>query len=668
MTRQYITAIFFLLLSFNPLLAQWERLNGPTITQGEVGNITCIATNDSFVWSGTESSGIFRYNNLTPTQWEPINTGIKSFTIFSLTHNQSNLIATTDKGIYLSTNNGTTWASINNGLPLNRRITSFTISNGTFIASTSSLGIFRSTNNGQDWQQANNGLLDNNIQHLKASGNIAWALSRNAGLFKSENGGQSWLQVNTPNNCTSCEDIAILGNTIFIAQGSLLVSSDSGKVWKEDNSVENTKSITAYKGRLIANSDYRIFESLDSGKNWFLEPEFNLDSLATINVTLSTPNEIKYVATTTKGLYRGQIAAITWKPFNLGLLTANVKQIETYKGKLYATAYGTLYRSEDNGDNWIDFNSLFNVTVNSYVLTNDKLIIATNSQGIKAASTDFYVFSDKNTGLGSLNINKVLKRGNSIYALTDVGIYRSPNEGDNWFKLADNIDSLLFTDMFFDGNILYAGTNQGLYKSSNGGNNFERVDSNNLQPYNVRFIRKVNGQFWMGLDVFTHTSDDGTTWPRHFFVGGFTFANEISFIDNFMYASTNSGYLFKDTGEQEWHYMPRIEELRTNNFAKNNTHLFAGTGAGIWRLPLTNVVTSTRIPQQKTLTVYPNPATNTITIGNAINNVAIYSLSGKKIIECSTCNSINVSRLATGIYIIKARTAQGVLTQKLIKE
>lgn len=649
--------------------AQWQRLNGPSIFEGEVGNITCITTNDSFVWAGTAKSGLFRYDNINPSQWEAINGGVQSFTIFSINYNNGSLITTTDKGIYRSTNNGNNWSTINDGLPLSRKITSFTIANGIYIAATSNLGIFRSTNNGQNWQQANNGLLDNNILQVKADGNSVWALSRNAGLFKSTDGGQSWTAITVKNNCLKCTEIAILDSTILIAQESLLVSTNSGKTWQEDNSVQDVKSITAYKGRLIANTNYRLYESLDTGEKWFLEPEFNLDSSITINTALSTPNEVKYVATASKGLARGQIAAVTWKPFNIGLLTANITQIETDKGLVYASAFGGLYRSADNGDNWLEMVDLFNVKVNSFVVSNDKLIVATDTSGIRVATTDFFVFKEANSGLGSKKVHKVIQRGNTIYALTDNGIYRTPNQGDNWFKFADLIDTLQYTDLLFDGNILYAGTESGLYKSTNGGNSFELVDSTNLPRYYVHFIRKVNGQLWMMLNVFTHVSDDGITWPRHFYDGGFTFANEVSFVANKMYASTNNGYLFKDTTKTAWNFMPRIEGLQTNNFAVNTTYLFAGTSAGIWRLPQSDIIASTATAnKQSVLNIYPNPATNSIIISNEVEQVTIYSLEGKQLITCTHCQTLNISNFAAGIYIVKAITGEGVLTQKLVKE
>jgi len=468
-----------------------------------------------------------------------------------------------------------------------------------------------------------------------------------------------------------CTEIAIIDSTIFIAQGSLLVSKNSGSSWGFDSSVKNIKSITAYKGRIIANSDYRLYESYDSGKKWFLEFEFNLDSLKKINTSLSTPNSIKYTTTANSGLYRGQIAAVTWKPFNFGLLTADVKQIEWENGILYASAYGNIYRSGNNCDSWVETDDFFKDRVSSFVISNDKIIVSSDTSGIRIADTQFFVWKDANTGLDNKQVNKVLKRGNTLYALTMDGIYRSPNDGDNWFKQANAINGLIFTDLLFTNGVLYAGTNKGLYKSTNGGNSFSEVDSINIPRRYVHFIHKINNKLWLKVGIDTHISeDDGATWPRHYYSWGITFAHSVSVVKNLLYASTTSGYFFRDTANETWHFLKEITGgLRANVFQSSGTHLFAGTGAGIWRLPLSNVLTSIAdVKQKNSLNIYPNPATHTITIDNKANEVAIYSLNGKKVLACKQCNTLNISDLTAGIYIIKAQSEKGVFTQKLIKE
>jgi hypothetical protein len=81
--------------------------------------------------------------------------------------------------------------------------------------------------------------------------------------------------------------------------------------------------------------------------------------------------------------------------------------------------------------------------------------------------------------------------------------------------------------------------------------------------------------------------------------------------------------------------------------------------------------------------VYPNPATNELTITNyefeinneqlTMNNVEIYDIYGRKIsshhlIPSSSNHLINISHLSSGVYFIKIINSKSFSVQKFIKE
>ncbi len=69
--------------------------------------------------------------------------------------------------------------------------------------------------------------------------------------------------------------------------------------------------------------------------------------------------------------------------------------------------------------------------------------------------------------------------------------------------------------------------------------------------------------------------------------------------------------------------------------------------------------------------VYPNPARNIINIesNNEIKDVVVYNLLGQKIKQYhSAINTIDISDMAKGIYVINITTDKGVTTKKFIKE
>lgn len=67
--------------------------------------------------------------------------------------------------------------------------------------------------------------------------------------------------------------------------------------------------------------------------------------------------------------------------------------------------------------------------------------------------------------------------------------------------------------------------------------------------------------------------------------------------------------------------------------------------------------------------VYPNPATDYVTVeGEDVNAVEIYSLAGTLMAREKAENTINVSNLAKGTYIVKVISTEGVKVEKLIKK
>jgi hypothetical protein len=85
-------------------------------------------------------------------------------------------------------------------------------------------------------------------------------------------------------------------------------------------------------------------------------------------------------------------------------------------------------------------------------------------------------------------------------------------------------------------------------------------------------------------------------------------------------------------------------------------------------------ITSLNENDWNNISVYPNPAKNTIFIDNLdpdyINIIEIYDLSGQVVLNQTIQYniSINVSNLVSGMYIFKVSNPSGVSISKLIKE
>jgi len=86
------------------------------------------------------------------------------------------------KGVFLSTDNCTTWTAIDSGLPTNATVPSLAVSGNNIFAGTQGSGVFLSTNNGTSWTAVNNGLTNTQIQSLAVSGSNIFAGTSTGGV------------------------------------------------------------------------------------------------------------------------------------------------------------------------------------------------------------------------------------------------------------------------------------------------------------------------------------------------------------------------------------------------------------------------------------------------------------------------------------------------------
>ena len=105
---QVLIALIF--TTSSPIFAQWVQTNGPY-----GGSIGCFAVSDMNLFAGTQGSGVFLSTN-NGTSWTEVNTGLTSSFVYTLAVSGTNLFAGTYDGIFLSTNNGTSWTAVNTGL------------------------------------------------------------------------------------------------------------------------------------------------------------------------------------------------------------------------------------------------------------------------------------------------------------------------------------------------------------------------------------------------------------------------------------------------------------------------------------------------------------------------------------------------------------------------
>jgi hypothetical protein len=161
----------------------------------------------SNLFAGTRGGGVFLSTN-NGTSWTQKNNGLNNNRVLSLAVSGTNLFAGTDSGAYLSTNNGTSWILV---API--KVYSLAV-NGTNVFAGTLGSVFFSTDNGASWNQKNYGLpISNVVAALTISGTNIFAGTIGGGLFVSTNNGTDWTQIGTNGNYYY--SFTVGGNDIF---------------------------------------------------------------------------------------------------------------------------------------------------------------------------------------------------------------------------------------------------------------------------------------------------------------------------------------------------------------------------------------------------------------------------------------------------------------------
>ena len=128
------------------------------------GNIYTLAVNvDGHIYAGSYGGGVW-YSTNNGELWTEINNGIGEF-IKDFTVVGTKLLAATLNGIFISTDNGTTWSAGG----YSSVMTDLSVSGSNIFSGTTSSGVCLSTDEGISGNPMNNGITTLNIQCVEAT-------------------------------------------------------------------------------------------------------------------------------------------------------------------------------------------------------------------------------------------------------------------------------------------------------------------------------------------------------------------------------------------------------------------------------------------------------------------------------------------------------------------
>ncbi|HWA06395.1 MAG TPA: T9SS type A sorting domain-containing protein [Ignavibacteria bacterium] len=365
-----------------------------------------------------------------------------------------------------------------------------------------------------------------------------------------------------------------------------------------------------------------------------------------------------------------------WVNISGGIGNLNVNAITGAGGFVFAGNDNRVYRSSNNGNNWIE------------IYGQSALALATNGTNVYRGYSNGFNYT---TNLGSNWVfgnltqwtTELLATGSTVYAgcfypqlvSTNKGVWISTNSGANWTQTAlNNID---IYSLAISGSYLFAGggTNGvggGVFKSTNNGLNWT-----NPLPMGGDAIASFENFVYSGAIGIYRSTNFGENWTQTSLttqdVNALTTYN-----NNIVFAGTSNGFYQSTDNGITWLLRNEGMTSGVSSMAIFNGYICAGSlGQGIWRRPLSELVgieqISSTIPEKSGLEQnYPNPFNPNTKIkfqllkhGNA--EIIIYDITGRRIQKLlnEELNAgeyeidFNASGLSSGIYFYKLEVNSG---------
>ena len=245
--------------------AQWQVTTGPTSP-----NVISLCNNaaDLFAAAGGTvgvSGGEVALTSNNGTNWAIVNNGLIGH-IYALAFKGTDVFAGADGGaVFQTSNNGTNWTNTSTGLPA-YDVRAITVDGNNIYAGDN--GVYKSTNNGLLWTSITS--WNSVVVSIAVSGTTILAATLSNGIYMSANGGSTWNTINT--GLPSQVNSVIIYGTTFLAgtNTGLYISTNSGGSWSVTNVPDAIFSFTVIGNNLFAasSSGAGVFQSINGGTVW----------------------------------------------------------------------------------------------------------------------------------------------------------------------------------------------------------------------------------------------------------------------------------------------------------------------------------------------------------------------------------------------------------------
>jgi len=367
--------------------------------------------------------------------------------------------------------------------------------------------------------------------------------------------------------------------------------------------------------------------------------------------TLVTSDLATVYAGTRSGVFRSSDSGVTWVALNSGLTNTKVRAIARhYSGLIFVgTEGGGVFRSTNNAASWAPVNSgLTGLDVRSLAFSRNLLFAGTNN-GVFRSADSGASWTSFNMGMKTMNISSLAAHpfNSELYAGSDSGLFRSVSDTSGWMPINTGLSSLNVRTLAHIGNIFCLGVGTKLF-------------------------------YWEPWRWYSSFGDSGTVRS----IAGSRGSPDAS--GDIMYAATASGVLISNYVGQLWEMINQgltdldVHAITVGDETLPMGYIFAGTNGGVWRRPVSEVVSFTSIKgsefgSHKKFQVSGRKISFRL---NTPANVAmtVHDLEGRKRADLmrgkfpagTHTSNLDARGLPDGLYVFRLQMGPNVVTQRVL--
>ena len=244
-------------------------------------------------------------------------------------------------------------------------------------------------------------------------------------------------------------------------------------------------------------------------------------------------------------------------------------------------------------------------------------------------------WSNVSSGLGNKQVYSFTNNSTNLFAGTfNYGLYTSTDDGMNWTQAGIGLNNRVVFSLTMFGNYLYAGTDIGIWRTSNNGAYWTLIGINNNTIYSLASnqTRIFAGLHSSGLFY----SSGGSNW----FISSLNVINikSIAVNGNFILAGAggNAGVHLSTDNGNNW-TATSLNNKSVYSLVFNGNHAYSGTGGGVY-YSLDSGYTWTR-----------SSLNNDLVYSLAVTGSAVYAGTELNGVFLSTDNGLNWSQLNDGL-------------------